>query len=98
MKIGLISARAHLVSAIRKHREVFRNWESGGWPDQHATQKANDDIGAARSKLRGLGIGGKCNEHAYSLSSDVMRAYSRERSRAKRKKPVRKIRLGGPIS
>jgi len=84
VKFGIISARAHLVLAIRNHRKAFRDWGNGGWPDHQTTSMVNNDIGLARRKLNRLGIGGKCNDAAYRSASDMMLNHSRKRSRGRK--------------
>jgi hypothetical protein len=73
IKIGIISARAHLLQARQNHREVF----SKGLANASVVdcRRVNNEIGKARYKLYNkFGVIGKCNDDAYRNASVIIKS------------------------
>lgn len=72
MKIGIISARAHLIQARRNHREVFSKGLSNvSVQDCHIV---NNEIGKALNKLYKFGVKDKCNADRYHSASAIVKS------------------------
>jgi hypothetical protein len=72
MKIGIISARAHLVEARRNHRDVFsKGLDSVSMQDCH---RVNNELGVALKKLHKFGVTGKCNDDRYFSASTIVKS------------------------
>jgi len=83
VKIGVISARMHLLEARRNHRILFVNGSAVVSSDE--CRKVNDQIGAARRKLYLFGVCGKCNDVAYKNASEVVKSLFLQKKRQHKK-------------
>ena len=83
MKIGIISARAHLIQARWNHREVF----SKGLANVSAQDclRVNNEIGKALNKLYKFGVKGKCNDDRYHSASAIVKSLFVNRNKARSK-------------
>ncbi len=72
MKIGIISARMHLLQALRNHRELFSKGVAS--VSTKDCQHVNNEIGLAIKKLTRFGVKGKCNKERYLNSSVIVKS------------------------
>jgi len=79
MKIGIISARMHLLQALRNHRELFS--KGVGSVSIKDCQQVNNEIGLAIKKLSRFGVKGKCNKDRYLNASIVVKSLFVERKK-----------------
>lgn len=79
MKIGIISARMHLLEARRNHRILFANGPAV--VSHQECRKVNDEIGKARQKLSVCGVRGKCNDVAYKNASSAVKSLFLQKKR-----------------
>jgi len=83
MKIGVISARMHLLEARRNHRILFAN--DSAVVSHQECRKVNGEIGAARRKLSLCGVCGKFNDVEYKNASEVVKSLFLQKKRQYKK-------------